>query len=39
MKVYATELEYFKKIFGTVFDYALDYPDSINVIFDAEKPK
>ena len=39
MEVYSTELEYFKKIFGTVFDYAPDYPDAVNVIFNAAKPK
>ena len=39
MEVYTTELEYFKKIFGTVFDYAPEYQNAINVIFNAAKPK
>ena len=39
MKVYASELEYFKKIFETVFDYAPDYPDAINIRFNKSKTK
>ena len=39
MEIYATELEYFKKIFGTVFNYAPDYPDAINIRFNKSKTK
>jgi hypothetical protein len=39
MKEYFDSLNHFKKIFETVFDYAPEYTDAVNVIFNAAKPK